>query len=141
MTVGVTGPLLQLDLYVADQGTARISVNEGEAWQSDEHDFTTEFTAPRPGWASINTFSAGLDFDVGDEFAIEIAPIDDSNLCLGGSLAPPGGGYGGGTPRYKSTLFEGGDADIAFRTWVIPDAATIVLLGLGGFALLRKRPG
>ena len=88
------------------------------------------------GWGSIDVSSAGLVFDVGDKFVIGIQGIHDGTLRLGGSYKQPGGLYDDGYLWLAATVWP--DYDLAFRTYV-PEPTTILLLGLGGFALLRKR--
>lgn len=136
VTVGLEGQLMQVDLSVDMPGTAVVSINAGSPWQSDAPDFTTTLTATSPGWTSIDTSSARLFFDVGDTFVIQAVGTNSGLRLGGGHVNPPGGPYGRGELWLNEENY-GDEWDIAFRTYV-PEPATILMLGLGGAAVVGK---
>ena len=141
VTVGLAGPLVQVDLRVQQAGTAQFFINTGTPWQSDTHDFVTTFTTGLNfAWVPIDTSSSGLNFNVGDKFVIGVKGTN-GGMSLFGTYANPGGGYAGGDLWLNNSLYspsEPGNYDLAFRTY-IPEPATVILFVAGGLALCARR--
>jgi len=122
ITVGLAGPLAGIEIYVYEEGgnppgTAEVYVNAGPPWQYDTHDFETICSPSQEGWVYIDTSAAGLNFDVGDQFVIGVQGIG-GGFWFGGSSPGPGGPYDRGELWSEESVYQGGQYDMAFRTWV-----------------------
>ncbi|MCP4246005.1 MAG: hypothetical protein GY778_03055, partial [bacterium] len=116
------------ELYIYEEGgqpvgDAVVYINAGGPWQTDPHDIELLFDPPGPGWTYIDATAAGLEFAVGDKFVIGVQGIGE-NLWFGGSSPSPGGPYAGGQLWFQGSVYQGGQYDMAFRTYVQSVAAT-----------------
>ena len=122
ITVGIAGPLVGIEIYVYEEGgqppgNAIVFVNAGAPGQSDPHDFDVYFDPSQPHWVYIDTSSANLDFDVNDEFVIGVQGTGEG-FWFGGSSPSPGGPYDRGALWSGGTIYQQGQYDMAFRTYV-----------------------
>ena len=139
ITVGVTGQLAQIDVHVNTPGSATFYLNSGAPWQTDTNEFEMLFVGKTTGWHSIDVSSAGLTFDVGDNFVIGWIGGGDGLWMSGGFIDggdpyPAGDLYLNGAPHTP-----GNNWDLAFRTHVIPMPGAIMLLGLAGAVAPSRR--
>ncbi|MEN6424334.1 MAG: hypothetical protein ABFE13_03155 [Phycisphaerales bacterium] len=149
VTVGITGQLVQIELYAANAGTTPLYINAGTPWQSDPSEFTTTFESTGEGWVAVDVSAAGLFYNAGDQFVIGVGGTR-TGLLLGGN----DGIYAGGElwrwniDDSDPELCWDGEVDLAFRTYVdtgdnptVPAPAAIVLgvLGTGLTGWLRRR--
>jgi hypothetical protein len=132
---GLAGQLVQVDLYVTAPGSCTFFINDGPPWQVDPPNWTTTFSAATTGWHSIDTSAAGLALSPGQHFVLGFDG-GGTGMWLGGSYAPPGGGYPAGECYLNGNIHGGGGWDIAFRTYV-PEPAALALLALG--LICRRR--
>jgi len=137
VTVGLAGPLVQIELYVTTPGSCDVFINAGAPWQYDANDFETTLVADSVGWKTIDTSPAGLSFNPDDHFVIGIHGLD-TGMWLGGSYLPPEGGYDRGRLWLNEAIHDDTDWDIAFRTYV-PEPGTLALLSLGALAMVSRR--
>jgi hypothetical protein len=137
VTVGMPGPLVQIELYVTTPGSCEVFINAGAPWQYDDHDFVTTLVADSTGWKTIDTSSANLSFNPDDHFVIGFHGLD-TGMWLGGSYQPPEGGYERGRLWINEAIHDETDWDIAFRTYV-PEPGTLALLSLGALAMVSRR--
>jgi hypothetical protein len=138
VTVGLAGPLVQVDLSVRLPGTAVILIYAGSPWRSGMYDFATVLTATDPGWVSIDTSSADLYFDVGDTFVISALGSGGGLWLGGGRVDRPGGSYERGELWFNKEFHSDGSWDIAFRTYV-PEPGTVMIFGLGAVVVVSKK--
>jgi len=118
VTVGISGQLVQIDVYVSVEGSCFFFLNAGPPWQTDTNDFEMTFTSDGTGWNTIDVSSAGLNFSVNDHFVIGFQGTSDGLQC-GGSYKPPGGCYLRGAPWLNGAHHTPGDDwDIGFRSYV-----------------------
>jgi len=75
ITAGIFGRLSKVMIHVAEPGSAKFFVNVGAPWQSDNHDFETVISAQETGWLSIDTHSANINLNPGDQFSIGIQGV------------------------------------------------------------------
>jgi len=147
VTVGIEGKLVGVELYRYASGTGNLNffLNIGPAWQSDPNNFQSIINlAAISDWNYIDVSSAGLYFNVGDQFVIGIQGVDEGTY-VGGSYLPP---------EYPDPLYQNGSAyddgnwRIGFHTYVdeggaeVPEPSTTVFLGSGLIGLAgygRKR--
>lgn len=137
VVVGLSGPLVQVDVYVTQAGSCTFYINTGAPWQGDPPDYSTTFVASGTGWQSIGVASAGLSFLPGDRFVLGFIG-QNTLLNLGGSWLPPGGEYVPGNLYLNGASFATGAYDVAFRTYV-PGPGTLALCAVGILAGLRRR--
>lgn len=144
VTVGLTGQLVGLEIYVSGAGSGTVSLFSGGAWQGGTALGSDTVTSAAGGWTYIDLTAENLYFALGDVFSF--APSVSTSLTGSSENA---GAYGGGLAVFKdgsSLLYTGGEYDLAFRTYVeaaaaIPEPGGIALvgLGLGCLAFARKR--
>jgi len=122
ITVGIAGQLAGIEIYVYDEGaslgSAEVYINAGSPWQYDDPEFITICKPTEPGWIYIDVTSADLHFDVDEMFVIGINGIDD-DFWFGGSSPSPGGPYDRGELWFEYTIYQDGQYDMAFRTWML----------------------
>ena len=123
ITVGIAGQLASIELYVYEEGepplgSADLYINVGPPWQDDDPDFFTVFEPDEFGWNYIDVTSADLHFEVDDVFVIGINGINNG-LWFGGSSPSPGGPYDRGELWFEFEVYQNGQYDMAFRTWVL----------------------
>ncbi len=118
ITVGIAGQLAGFDMYIWRAGSAEIYVTAGSPWQYGDPDFITILEASAPGWIYVDVTSADLHFEVDDEFIIGARGIGDL-LFFGGSSPSSGGPYDGGDLWFEYGVYQGGQYDMAFQTWVL----------------------
>ena len=137
VVVGLSGPLVQVDLYAIAAGSCTFYINPGSPWQGDPPSFTTTFTAPAPGWWSVDTSAAGLAFQPGDHFVLGFIGMD-AGLNLGGSWELPSGGYPAGNLFLNGGNYADGGFDVAFKTYV-PEPAGFTIGAFGALCALALR--
>jgi hypothetical protein len=137
VVVGLSGPLVQVDLYAVAAGSCTFYITPGAPWQSGPPSFTTTFTAPSPGWWSVDTSSAGLAFQPGDHLVLGFIGLD-AGLNLGGSWEPPNGGYPPGNLFLSGANYADGAFDVAFKTYV-PEPAAFTICTFGALCALPRR--
>lgn len=133
VTVGLDGILMGIELYATPYiGSGNnVYINSGPAWQGDARDFEVFVNEPS-GWVFIDTSAAGLYFNAGDQFVIGLEGCDDGSSWN----ATYPGAYDGGALYRNGSVY--GTYDLAFKTY-IPEPASLVLLSLGAFAVVRRR--
>ncbi len=136
VVVGLAGPLVQVDVYVAQRGSCTFYINDGPPWQSDPPNWTTTFTANTLGWQSIDTSAAGVSFNPGDHFVLGFIG-GGTGLWLGGSYSPPLGGYPAGQLWLNNAFYSDGGWDVGFKTYV-PEPAALVVTALAALVLRRR---
>lgn len=137
VVVGLSGPLVQVDLYATAAGSCTFYITAGAPWQGGPANYTTTFTAPVTGWVSVDTTPAKLSFQPGDHFVLGFIG-QNTLLNLGGSYQPPGGGYPPGNLFLNGINYADGGFDVAFKTYV-PEPASLALCALGVLAALARR--
>jgi hypothetical protein len=123
ITAGIAGQLAGIEVYVYEEGdpplgSAEVYINAGPPWQDDDPDFWTICEPAEAGWQYIDVISADLHFEVDDVFVIGINGIDNG-FWFGGSSPSPGGPYDGGELWFEFEVYQDGQYDMAFRTWVL----------------------
>ncbi|MHC4415333.1 MAG: hypothetical protein ACYS0G_08620 [Planctomycetota bacterium] len=139
VTVGVAGPLAQIDVNVSQTGSAMFYLNVGSPWQNDANDFQVLFVGNTPGWHTIDVSSANLIFDVGDTFVMGWIG-GGTGLWMGGGFIDNGDPYPAGDLYLNGAPHTpGNNWDLAFRTYVVPAPGPLLLLGLAALAGRRRR--
>lgn len=144
VTVGMTGQLVGLEIYVSGASSGTVKLFSGGAWQGGAALGSDTVTSAAGGWTYIDLTAENLYFTVGDVFSF--APSVSTGLTGSNSNA---GAYAGGLAVFNSgsnLFYTSGEYDLAFRTYVeaagaIPEPGGIALvgLGLGCLAFARKR--
>jgi len=114
--VGLSGTLVQFDLFVATPGNALVCINAGAPWQTDAHDWEGQFAPSGRGWIPVDVSAAGLEFTAGDRFVIDIVGAD-SGLLLYGSI----GDYPSGALFHNGSPYSDPAQDIGFNTYMDSD--------------------
>lgn len=137
ITVGLAGQLTQIDFFVSTPGAATFYVGEGAPWQVEPYGFVLDFATEDVGWHSIDVSAAGMEFEVGDGMALGFAGIG-STLWIGGGYDDPDGPYPG-LLWVNGIVYPPTGWDLAFRTWVVPGPGALVMIGLSGLMMPRRR--
>ncbi len=157
-TPGISGQLDHIDLHIGEwiwdpgyPSTVSI-VNTAGGLPNGSALGEVEFPEPFNGWNTIDFLAESVFLSAGTQYAIILSNDDDPALHIeptvtwritetdaysGGSLwswmVDVGWNQDFDLPTYDLALM-----DAAFRTYMVPEPATIGLFGLGGL-LLRKR--
>ncbi len=119
VTVGLAGLVSRVEVYVVTPGSANFYLNTGFGWQEPEHNFAVRVQAARTGWTSVDVSSAGIRLNAGATFVIGISGINQGLWFSGGR----GSRYDGGDLYLNREVYLGrGEADMAFRTYMVPGA-------------------
>ncbi len=135
VVVGLPGPLVEVDLYVVAPGSCNFYITAGPPWQGGTPNWSTTFSAATTGWVAVDTTAAGLSFTPGQHFVLGFDGGGNS-LNLGGSYAPPNGGYPAGLLFLNAANYADGGFDIGFKTYV-PEPAGLALFA--AVLLLARR--
>jgi hypothetical protein len=169
VTVGVTGKLVEVDLYRVpwgsnnggtgpDTGQIDFYLNVGSGWQTDANNYEAVITlVTQSALNAIDVSSANLFVTAGEQFVIGWHGTNEGT-GLGGSANNSADPYSGGPLYFNGTAYDsiasnGFYYSIGFNTWVDPDAVpppppttapeptTMLLLGLGlvGLAGVRRK--
>jgi hypothetical protein len=126
ITVGIAGQLAGVEIKAHEEGGAPVGdaffyINVGSPWQSDPNEYEETIDPPGPGWLYIDVSSSNIMLDVGDTFCIGITGIN-ANFWFLGSAPSPGGPYAGGALYFEGSIYQGGQYDMAFRTYMFVTA-------------------
>lgn len=144
---GVAGQLTAVELFYDEFGDGqsfRFFVNRGAGWQTDPDDFSITVNPATPSFF-VDVSGAGLSFVVGEMFVIGVEGQGPNNNCcyLRGSTNP--GQYGPGALHLNGGVFDNGNWDFAFTTFVaaqgVPEPGSLALISvsLAGLVAMRRR--
>lgn len=150
-TVGLTGQMERIEALMSGTGSSTFEIwptvgGSGVPVANDIHTSfasgTIHFDSDKPAFAGVDITSANFNVTAGDVLAL--VQIGGSSTGSGGWRADSSsGGYGGGSFYSTFTSAPSGawnvqGVDAGFRTFVVPEPASLSLFALGALMCCRK---
>ena len=150
-TVGLTGQMERIEALLHGTGSATFDIwptvgGSGVPVAIDIHSplasGTIHFDSDKPAFAGVDITSANLNVTAGDVLAL--VQIGGSSTGSGSWAGDTSSGYGGGSFYSTYSSDPSGawnllDRDIGFRTFVVPEPASLSLFTLGALMCRKWR--